>query len=142
MQRSEDPEGCDRGQRQLRRDVGCDGEEADDIDVQLLAGGFDPIKIFARVVPQAEIERVSGDALLDDVSVPIELVADGSPNEVRPVRIEPFTHHQVDLAKIDEPKIDGNFFRIGAPRHLDDVFRHSFALPSTIRVDGRWVCPG
>jgi hypothetical protein len=142
MQRSEDPNGCDRGQRQLRRHVGCDGEKTNDIDVELLAGGFDPIKIVARVVSQAEIERVSGDALLYDVSVPIELGADGSPNEIRPVRIEPFTHHQVDLAKINESKIDGNFFRIGAPRHLDDVFQHSFALPLTIRLDGTWVCAG
>ncbi len=50
-------------------------------------------QIGARVVPQTEIERVARDALLDDVGVPLELVADGGADEIGAVRIEPLVHH-------------------------------------------------
>jgi hypothetical protein len=41
--------------------------------------------------------------------VTFELVADRRPDEIGPVRIESFLHHQIDLTEVDIAKVDRDF---------------------------------
>ncbi len=50
---------------------------------------------------QAQVEGVTRHRLLDDVGVPLELIANGGADEVGPVGVEPFADHQIDLSQID-----------------------------------------
>src|SRR5690348_15308656 len=63
-------------------------------------------------MPQTEVQTAPGRRLLDDIHVPFELVADRRPDEIRPVRIEPFLHHQIDLTEVDIAKVDRDFLGI------------------------------
>ena len=56
--------------------------------------------------PQSEVQALSGRGLLDHVGVPVELIADGGPDEIGPIRVESLLDHQVDMAKVDEAEID------------------------------------
>jgi hypothetical protein len=64
--------------------------------VQHLAGAPRRFEILAAVIPQAQVQALSNRRLLHDVRMAFELVADGRPDEIRAVRIEPFLHHQID----------------------------------------------
>jgi hypothetical protein len=45
-----------------------------------------------------------------------ELVSDGRPDEIGPVRIEPLLHHQIDLTEVDIAEVDRDFLGVGAFR--------------------------
>ena len=97
------PEHGDRGDGgagELGRDVLGDGRQAEHVDVQQLAGALRRFEILAVIIPQPQIQRLSDRRLLDDVRVPFELVADGRPDEIGTVGIEPFLHHQIDVAEV------------------------------------------
>ena len=83
------------------------------VDVQHLAGAPRRFEILAAVIPQPEVQALSDRGLLDDVCVTFELVADGRPDEIGPVRIEPFLHHQIDVTEVDIAKIDRDFLGVG-----------------------------
>jgi hypothetical protein len=81
--------------------------------VQHLAGAPRRFEVFPAEMPQTEVQAVPGRGLLDDVGVPLELVADRRPDEIRPVRIEPLLHHQIDLTEVDIAKVDRDFLGVG-----------------------------
>ena len=89
-------------------DVLGDGGQAEDVDVQHLAGALRSFEILAAVIPQPEVQTLSGCRLLDDVCVAFELVADGRPDEIGPVRVERFPHHEIDVTEVDVAKVDRN----------------------------------
>ena len=71
-----------------------------------MAGGLDGLQIFAAVVTKTQVDRFAGDGLLDDIGVPLKLIADRCADKVGAVGIEAFLHHQINVAEIDVTKID------------------------------------
>ena len=74
------------------------------------------LEIFTAVVSQPEVQVFPGRGLPDYVGMTFELVADGGPDKIGAVRVEPFLNHQVDLTEIDKTKIDRDLFGIGRLR--------------------------
>ena len=64
------------------------------------------------IVPQTEIQALSGRGLFDDLGMAFELVADCGSNEVGSVRIKALLKHQIDMAEVDEPEIDRDLFTV------------------------------
>ena len=89
MQSSEHRNRSNGGTGQVGRDVVGDGSQAENVDVQYLAGALRRFEIRAAVSPQPQVQALSDGRLLDDVRVPFKLVADRRPDEIGPVRIEP-----------------------------------------------------
>ena len=83
--------------------------------MQHLAGAPRRFEILAAVVPQPQVQTLSDRRLLHDVCVAFELVADGRPDEIRAVRIEPLLHHQIDVTEVDIAKVDRALLGIGDP---------------------------
>lgn len=104
---------ADGGTGEIGRDVLSDGREPQNVYVQHFAGAMCGFEIFPAEMSQTKVQAVSGGRLLDDISVTFELVADRRPDEIGPVRIEPFLHHQVDLTEIDIAKVDRDFLGVG-----------------------------
>jgi hypothetical protein len=50
--------------------------------------------------------------LLDGIRVSGELVADRRPDEVGAIGVEALVHQQIDMAKVDESDIDGDFLSL------------------------------
>ena len=75
------------------RDVLRDTGQAQNIDVQHLAGSPRRFEILAAVMPQPEVQTLSSGGLLDYFCVTFELVADCRPNEIGTVGVEAFLHH-------------------------------------------------
>src|ERR1700756_933827 len=105
----------DRCERQFGRNVVSNTNEAQDVDMQQLATRPCRLKLGATIVSEPEFKRLAAHGLTDNVGVAIELVADGSPDEVGPVRIETVLHHKVDLTKINEAEIDRDLFSVSGP---------------------------
>src|SRR5580704_1557226 len=139
MEGSEDGNRGDSGAGEIGRDVLRDGGKTEHVDMQHLAGLPRRFEIRARVIPQTELQAFTGRGLLDHVGVPLELVADRRPDEIRAVRIESVLHHQIHMAQVDIAKIDGDLlgFRRLRPQVLD-IRGHliSIHLPSTRMVYG------
>src|ERR1700742_3550853 len=121
MQGSEYGNRGDGGAGEIGRDVLRDAGKTKHVDMQHLAGLPRRFEIRARVIPQTEVQAFTGCGLLDHVGVPLELVADRRPDEIRAVRIESVLHHQIHLAQVDIAKIDGDLlgFRRLRPQVLD-----------------------
>jgi hypothetical protein len=78
--------------------------------MQHLAGLPRRFEISARVIPQTEVQAFTGRGLLDHVGVPLELIADRRPDEIRAVRIEPIvcTENPIRVDNATEsPKLAG-----------------------------------
>jgi hypothetical protein len=75
--------------------------------------------------------------------VAFELVADGRPDEIRAVRIEPFLHHQIDVTEVDIAKVDRDLLGIRDPGSQHIVGHESihFCHPTGWFLDVRW-CSG
>src|SRR5215212_2927825 len=85
------------------------------------------------------------DGLLDRLVVPVELVADCGPDEVRPVRVEALLHEKVHLSQIDVSQVDGDLLAIGHLRpQLAHVPHGTILPPSNWMVYGpsRWIRKG
>jgi len=82
------------------------------MDVERLSGRSRGFEIVPRVVPQAEVQALSGRGLPDHVGVPFELVANRGTDEIRAVRVEPLLDHQIDAAKVDIAEIHRDLFGI------------------------------
>ena len=102
------------GAGEIGRDVLRDGGKAEDVDVQHLAGALRRFEILAGVVPQTEVKAFAGRGLPDDVGVAFELVADRRPDEIRPVRVKPFLHHEIDVTEVDITKVDRDLLGVGS----------------------------
>lgn len=128
----------DCGAGQLGRDVLIDGRQAENVDVQHLPGASRSFEVDAGIITKPQVQAFAGRRLLDDVCVPLELVADCGPNEIGAVRVEPFLHHEIDLAEVDITKVDCDLLRIrGSWSQFAYIVGHRYThLPSTRMVLG------
>ena len=98
--------------------------------MQHLAGALRRFEILAAVIAQPEVQALPDRGLLDDVRVAFELVADSRPDEIGPVRIEPFLHHEIDVTEVDIAKVDRDLLGVGGPgSQLAHVIGHVNLLP-------------
>src|SRR5258708_18006000 len=132
MEGSEHRHRSDGGAGQIGRDVLGDGRQAENVDVQHLAGASCRLEIFAAVVPQPKVKALSDRRLLYDVRVPLELVADGRSDEIGTVGIESLLHHQIDLTQVDVTEVDGDLLGVGRfwPQVAHIVSHLQFSTPS------------
>ena len=105
-------DGCER---KLWRDVVVDGREPDDLDAEPGARRLHRFELVAAIAPQAELQSVADDRLLDRVGMGGELVADRGPDEIGAVGVESFPHQEIDVAEIDKSEVDGDFFTVRRP---------------------------
>ena len=115
MQGAQHRDRSDGGAGQLGGDVLGDGGQAQNIDLQHLAGALRRFEILAAEISQPEVQALSGRALPDDICMALELVPDRRPDEIGPVRIETFLHHEIDVTEIDIAKVDRDLLGIGSP---------------------------
>src|SRR3984893_7161306 len=122
------PQHRDRGDSapgQLGGDIRGDGGQAQNIDLQHLAGAARRFEILAGVISQTEVRALPSRGLLDDVRVAFDLVPNGPRGEIRPVRIEPFLHHEIDVTEVDIAKIDRDLLSVGGlGSQLAHIIRH------------------
>ena len=110
------------------------------MDVQHLSGCTRRFEIFAAVVPQTEVQTLPDRGPLDHVDMAFELVADCGSNEVGPVRVEAFLHHQVDVAEVDIAEVDRDLLGVARPwSQFMYVSGHPLYHPYTICMDGIWM---
>ena len=109
------------------------------MDLQHFTGATRRFEIFATVVPQAEIQALPDRRLLDHFGVSFELIADCGSDEIGPIRVKAFLHHQVDLPEVDVAEIDCNFLAVtGFWAEL--VYVRSHVL--TIHIPSVWMVCG
>jgi hypothetical protein len=77
-----------------------DAGEAENLNVKRLAGSQCSFEVLPRVTPESELELVARDGCLDRILMAVELIADGSPNEVSSVRVKTFLHKEIDLTQV------------------------------------------
>ena len=121
---SEDRDGLDGRFRERGRDVGGDARETDHLDVKALAGRYGPLEIRTAEMLKTQREGAAGDGLLEHICVLGQLIADGCPDEVRPIGVEAFLDQEIDLAEIDHTHVDGHLLGLARARlsrfRLDD----------------------
>jgi hypothetical protein len=61
--------------------------------------------------------------------VAFELTADCGPNEIGPVRVETFLHHEVDLPEVDVTEIDRDLFAVSGLWAELMYLGHTAAIP-------------
>src|SRR5436190_2220586 len=131
----------DRLQCQRRRNVVGNADESQYVDAQPRSRFPGRFEIAPRELLQTQHECAPSNRLAQRIGMGGELIADGSANQVRPVRVEALLDKQVDLAEIDSAKIDGDLFAVGGPRLVGDVgvFFHLGAIlpPSSGMVKHR-----
>ena len=104
--------------------------------MQHLAGALRRFEILAAVVSQPEVQTLSGCRLLDDVCVAFELVADGRPDEIGTVGIEPLLHHQIDVTEVDVAKVDRDLLGFRGPGSQFTYIAGHGNIPFAIQLDG------
>src|SRR5271155_693733 len=84
---------------------------------------------------------MAGHGLLDRIVMAVELVANGCPDKVRTIGIEPLLDEEVDMTKVDVTEVDGDLFAIARLwSKLAHVVRQcSFVHLYTICADGIWA---
>ena len=98
MQCTEHGDGRDRRTCQVRCHVGRNAGQPQHVDVQGFTRQACLVQNLPGVVTQAEVQTLAADRLADDVRVPLKLVPDGSPDEIRSIRVEAISDEQVDVA--------------------------------------------
>jgi hypothetical protein len=118
-----------------------DGCETQHVDMQHLAGALRCFEILAGVISQTEDQALSGRGSPDDVRVAFELIPDGRPDEIRPIRLEPFLHHEIDLTEIDIAKVDRDLLGVGdLGSQLAHVISHEITHhPIGWSMDATWM---
>ena len=89
MQRPQYRDRGNGGASKLWRDVLGDSRQTKHVDVQLLAGSTRRFEILAAEISKPEVQALPGRGVLDDICMAFELVADGRPDEIGPVRVNP-----------------------------------------------------
>src|SRR6185437_13877100 len=123
----------------LGRNILGNAGQAQDMDVEPLPSCARRFEIFTAVMPQTEVKALAGYRLLDHIGVSFKLVSDRRSDEVGSVGVEPFMHHQVDVAEVDIAEVDGDFLAVARFRaQLVYRARHLYAilLPSSQIVSG------
>src|ERR1700737_3000596 len=98
--------------RKLGSDIVCDAGQSQHADMEHLSGGTHRFQIFTAEMMQAELYFFSGYCLLDRLSMPFELITDGSADNVGAVRVKPFLNQQINLTEIDVTQVDRDFLAI------------------------------
>jgi hypothetical protein len=131
----------DGGARELGRDVQSDAGKAEHMDFQHFPGSTRSFKIFAAIVTQTKVQPLADCGLPDHVGVPFELIANCRPDEIGPIRVETFLHHQIDLPEIDMTEIDRDLLAVsGFWTEVMYIRSHAFH-PYIICLDGIWMAP-
>jgi hypothetical protein len=136
------PQHRDRGNGgagQIGRDVLGDGRQAKNVDVQHLARAPRGFEILAAVISQPEVQTLSCCRPRDYVSVAFELVADGRPDEIGPIRVEPFLHHQIDVTEVHIAEVDRDLLGVRGLRSQLAYVLAMIAPTIAIRWDGIWM---
>ena len=87
-------------------------------------------------MPETEIQGLSGYRLPDLLGMPLELVANGRANQIGAIGVEAFLYKEIDLAKVDVTKVDGDLLAtavLGRSSYTSSAIVHHL---DTIRLDG------
>ena len=98
------------------RYVGGDGCQPEDTDVEHLPRFLRRFKILAGEGAKSQIDALAGHGLPDHVRMPLDLIADGGPDEVGAVGVEPFLHQEIDVAEVHVAEIDRDLLAVGRLR--------------------------
>jgi hypothetical protein len=60
----------------------------------------------AGVTSEPELKLVAGHGLLDRIAMAVKLVANGCPDEIGSVGVEPFLHEKIDLTQVNITEVD------------------------------------
>ena len=106
--------------------------------MKCLSSGLNGFQIFAAVTSETELKVMASDGLFDRVVMAVKLVANGCPDKVRTIGIEPLLHEEIDMTKVDVAEIDRDLLTIaGLWSKLAHVLRHAILhTPSTRLVFG------
>jgi hypothetical protein len=115
VQRSQHGDRSDSGACEFGGDIRRDSGEAQYIDLEHLTGATRRFEILPTIVPQAEIQALSGRGLFNDLGMAFELVANCGSNEVGSVGVKALLNHQIDMAEVDEPEVDRDLFTVIGP---------------------------
>jgi hypothetical protein len=108
--------------------------------VQHLASAPRCFEILAGVISQTEVQALPGGGLPHDVRMVLELVPDSRPDEIRPVRIEPFLHHEIDVTEVHIAEVDSDLFGVGGTGpEVAHIVSHRKNLIFTIQWDVLWM---
>jgi hypothetical protein len=133
--------GCDRLPGQLRRDIISDTGETKNLDVQHFAGRLHGFKVLTAVMAQAQVKLAAVDRFPDGIVVPIELVANGRPDEVGPVGVKALLDQEINMAEIDIAEVNRDLLAVSGlwPKFVQVVRHPIIPSPSAWMVNGwRW----
>ncbi len=147
MQGAHHDDGVDGDQGQLRGHVIGDAGQAQDLDMQFLAGRPDRLQVLPAVMTQAQLQGAADHGLVDHLGMGAQLIADRRANEVGAVGIEALLHQQIDLSQIDEAQVDGDLLgftglgtnRVYAHEHPHRIYLEPRRHPNNILLDGVWM---
>jgi hypothetical protein len=75
---------------------------------------------------------VAGHGLLDRIAMAVKLVANGCPDEIGSVGVEPFLHEKIDLTQVNITEVDRYLLTIARFRSkLADIVAHLNAISIT-----------
>src|SRR5580698_3700851 len=105
--------------------------EAKYLDVKRLAGGQHRFEVSPCVASESQLKLVAGDRCLDRILMTVQLIPNGSPNEVGSVRVKAFLHKEIDLTQVNTAQIDRDFLTVGSLRSkLAYIVDHHSAIPT------------
>jgi hypothetical protein len=80
---------------------------------------------------KAQDQRATGDRALHIIRVHSELIADGGPDHVGTVRVEPFLDEEIYLTKVDDAEINRQFFGFANPEaSVPRGWHHPMTIPT------------
>jgi hypothetical protein len=129
LEGSEDVDCGDRLKRQLGCDVGSDHCQPQHLDVQRLASIPRRLQLLTGKMAKPEVQLMASDGLLDDVAMPLKLIADRRADEIGPVGIETVADQQIDLSQINKPQVDGDLLAVGLGPERANFASHRFFHP-------------
>ena len=101
MQRPEDVYRRNRSQCQLWRHVVSNAGEAKNLDVKRFTDGLNGLQVLAGVTSKPELKLAAGDRLLDRIVMAVKQVANGCPDKIGTVGVEPFLYKEIDMTQVN-----------------------------------------
>ena len=106
-----------------------------------LPRGFRSFEIGASIASQTEFELMTGDRALYRIAVPVEQAANGRPDKVGSIGIEPLLHEQVDVTEIHISELNRDLLALAQSgsefAYIAGSLHHSIPRPSVYHP-GRW----
>ena len=91
--------------------------------------GLNSFQVLASVTSESELKLAAGHGLLNGIVMAVKLVANGCPNKIGTVRVEPFLHEQIDMTKVNIAEVDRYLLTIACLRSkLADDVGHLYAI--------------